>query len=146
VDEKVVASGNPRLIALLRYWESKRQGRLMPARADIDVAELRPWLGEIHLIAVQRDPLNFIYRVYGTNVAPPRDRDMTGRSVDEFPAALRDLIKPAYIEILDTRQPLYRTHTYQTQDRFIRRERLILPLSDNGADVNMIMTCNCPLE
>lgn len=146
MDVKVIASGNPKLVSLLNYWESKRNGRLMPARADIDVTELRRWLGELHLLDVLQNPLRFVYRVYGTNVAPPRDADMTGRSVDEFPPALRDLVKPGYIEVMTARAPLYRTHTYAAKDRFVRRERLILPLSDNGTDVNMVLTGNYPLE
>jgi hypothetical protein len=146
VDAKVIASGNPKLISLLEYWESKRRGRLMPSRADIDVTELRRWMGELHLLDVLQDPLRFVYRVYGTNVAPPRDADMTGRSVDEFPPKLRDLLKPPYLELLAARTPLYRTHVYEAKDRFVRRERLILPLSDNGTNVNMILTGNYPLE
>ncbi len=146
MDAAIIASGNPKLIALLKLWEEKRRGRPMPARADLSVTELRPWLGNLHLLDVLQDPLRFVYAVYGTNVAPPRDRDMTGRSIDEFPGPLRDLLKPGYVEVIAVKRPLYRTHTYQTAERFVKRERLILPLSDNGTDVNRILTANYPLE
>jgi hypothetical protein len=144
--DAIVASGNPKLVALLKLWEAKRGGNPMPARSDLDVSELRPWLGNLHLLDVHHDPLRFVYVVYGTNVAPPRDQDMTGKSIDDFPGPLRDLLKPGYLEVIETKTPLYRTHTYQTKERFVKRERLILPLSDNGTDVNRILTANYPLE
>jgi len=31
--------------ALVAYWDAKRIGRAMPVRRDLDVLDLRPWLG-----------------------------------------------------------------------------------------------------
>ncbi|MEE8545135.1 MAG: PAS domain-containing protein, partial [Alphaproteobacteria bacterium] len=54
-----------RLLSLYRYWSDKRRDRSMPARADLAVPELKPWLGFLNLVDVSHDPLDFRYRVFG---------------------------------------------------------------------------------
>src|SRR5581483_12515303 len=35
---------HPDVLAVRQYWEERRRGRLMPARAEIDPLDLRPFL------------------------------------------------------------------------------------------------------
>ena len=74
---------DPRLAALYDYWDGKRAGRAMPARADIDPVEMRAWLGHLLLIEIAEDG-RFVYRLYGTAFVDSFGVDMTGRSVDEL--------------------------------------------------------------
>ena len=34
---------------LIAYWEARRGGRVLPARVDLDVLDLAPWLGRLSL-------------------------------------------------------------------------------------------------
>jgi PAS domain-containing protein len=56
----------PRLRAALTYWDAKRQNKLMPPRSDIDPVEIPRLLPYVMLIDVVREPLDFRYRLMGT--------------------------------------------------------------------------------
>jgi len=34
---------------LIAYWQARCSGRLIPARADLDVLDIAPWLGRLSL-------------------------------------------------------------------------------------------------
>ena len=62
---------------LYRYWLSKRAGRTMPARSDLnpdDISALLPYLGIVDQIIGQ-----FHYRLFGTAAAQQLGYDLTGR-------------------------------------------------------------------
>jgi hypothetical protein len=48
------------------YWRTKARGRRMPARADIDPAEIKPLLPDIVLLNVEWDPFRCRVRLRGT--------------------------------------------------------------------------------
>jgi len=56
----------PIVFEALNYWESKLNGRRMPARRDFEpvfeIPHLLPW---VILVDVLREPLDFRYRVIG---------------------------------------------------------------------------------
>ncbi len=58
-----------RLLALYRLWDSKRRGRLLPARSDFDHAELAPWFGNLILLDVLEGGKDFHYRLFGVTLA-----------------------------------------------------------------------------
>ena len=66
-------------------WETRRHGRLFPARADFDPLELRYIIGNLSLLDVLRDPLRFRYRVHSTNMAQFLGFDLTGKEIDAAP-------------------------------------------------------------
>lgn len=63
----------------IRYWFDKRGGLAMPARADIDPAEMKTLLPHIMLFDVQQEPRDFRYRLIGTEVRHHLARDLTGQ-------------------------------------------------------------------
>ena len=71
----------PPLEALLSYWLQKCAGRSMPARDDLPVRELGPWLGHLALIETGGDQ---IVRLCGTNLIRRFGREATGAGVDEL--------------------------------------------------------------
>src|SRR4051812_40171224 len=66
----------PTLRAFYEFWERKRAGRHFPHRADMRFEELRPWLGEIHLVEVLPD--DFRYKVFATKSAERLGQEYTG--------------------------------------------------------------------
>ncbi|HEX7968313.1 MAG TPA: PAS domain-containing protein, partial [Stellaceae bacterium] len=59
---------HPTLAFLRAYWESKRRGRHMPSRADIDPIEMKAHLGWIVLADVLPRLADFRLRLVGTLV------------------------------------------------------------------------------
>src|SRR5258708_36631349 len=66
-------SGDEKLKLMFDYWQSRRTHGLLPARRDVDILDLRPMVGGIHLLdASASDPSRFVFRVNGSlRIAPP---------------------------------------------------------------------------
>ena len=47
---RMAERANQKLQALVPFWEARRTGGRLPARADLPVSALRPWLGSLALL------------------------------------------------------------------------------------------------
>jgi hypothetical protein len=130
----------PDIRAFHAYWDSKRRGRRMPSRADIDPAEIVPLLPGIVLIDVVDDARCFLYRLVGTREAAMRGRDPTGKSVSEgFYGASAEASMASYQDVVARRALRLERREFTTPDgRYGREQVILLPLSDDDARVNMI--------
>jgi len=125
---------------LYRYWQERRGSRRMPARSDIDPADFRYALGNLFLIAVERDPLRFRYVVYATNHAARRGFDLTGAYVDEIPdLELRAFLLPIYERLVAEAKPFHAVRDDSLYDRLHHYEILALPLSADDREVDMLL-------
>ena len=124
-----------------RYWQDKRRGRAMPSRADIDPFELKPFLPGLILIDVVEDARRYVYRLVGTREVAMRGKDPTGKSMIEgffAPDLAAALAIPD--RVVTTRAPFFLHRAFTAPDGRIGDEDLImLPLSNDGERVNMIM-------
>ncbi len=77
---------------LVSLWQSKRNGRLFPARADFGVAEFKPWLGRIAIVNLETDPFNVRFVLWGTQLAEWWGADYTNKSLGDL-AAQPELFK-----------------------------------------------------
>ncbi len=76
----------PVLQQLHDYWRRQRGARAMPARPDIDVAEIPALLPYIFVIDVLENPRDFRFRVAGTHMRQALGEELTGRHIaDAFP-------------------------------------------------------------
>ena len=132
---------SPNLQRLYGDWTSRLRGRAMPARRDFDILDLKYVLGDLNLLAVERDPLRFRFRVHATNATARLGFDLTGRTVDDYPDRdYRALVGGIYAGVVEARAPRRVMQIgYELPDKFLSWEGLILPLSDDGRDVNMLM-------
>ena len=144
-----------RLGALFAYWDSKRDGKPMPRRSDIDPVEMRQWLGNLLLIDVTAEG-KFVYRLYGTRFVDNFGRDMTGRSVDDLPPEQQERVRGDYEAVCASRLPKARLYTasFDVQQRgplkrpepqVVTWERLVMPLSDGAERVEMLLVAAYPL-
>ena len=130
-----------RLLALYSYWESKRGDRSMPARADIDPAEI-PSLLSIILLMDTSTAGEYRYRLVGTEIVRWLGRDITGQT---FPEALPsgaygDYITGLVSDTVTSGRPLYSEGAFMIEGRIDRQvRRLALPLSADGSTVDMIL-------
>ncbi len=130
---------------LLRYWIAACGDKRMPARADIDPVEMPiKLLPNVVLVDVVPDPLRFRFRVMGTAVARMLDEDWTGYFVDEIPN-IHESVQRQYVESAKNRYPTVTMNEYDRYDpglmqhKLLRYECLLLPLSENGATVSMLL-------
>jgi len=140
-DPDFLADCHDRVRAIYEYWAGKRRGRSMPSRADLDPLDIPRLLPDICLVDVVRDERRYVYRLIGTNEARVRGRDPTGRSVMEayFGTSVQSVLLNYDAVTRSCTPHLDRDPSLTKDDRFIQHETIFLPLSDDGATVNMIL-------
>ncbi|HWA50742.1 MAG TPA: PAS domain-containing protein [Dongiaceae bacterium] len=126
---------------LLDYWRRKKGDRVAPARADIDPAEIKPLLPYVGMVDVQRAPLRFRYRLVGTEISQGYGFDLTGRHLDEMDLDDHQIdITREYTRAAESGEPSCSMLEYSRKDgRHIRYERLVLPLSSDGKQIDMLI-------
>jgi hypothetical protein len=141
-DPESLKSYGANLQLIFGYWLAKRGGRPMPARSDLDPAEIPPrLLPGITLVDVVPDHRRYVYRLVGTMEAEVRGYDPTGKSVGEayFGENAEDATE-CYDRVVDTRAPVLDPLPFLERRRGYKgAESLFLPLSNDGFAVNMIM-------
>jgi hypothetical protein len=125
---------------LYEFWKERRGTRMAPSRAELDPMAMRYILGNLLLVDVLRDPLRFRYRLCGTNIVARAGFDLTGRFVDEHPEPqFRDFALARYRNVVETAAPLHGLRDEVLDQRTRRYEVLMLPLSSDGASVDMVL-------
>ncbi|WP_374650740.1 PAS domain-containing protein [Dongia sp.] len=131
-----------RTAALYRYWEAKKGGRALPRRADIDPADMKPWLSGLVLVDVTDLPERRItYRVVGTSVCAHRGFDPTGRPVQEgLYGNVRNEVLENYRIAIDEKTIVFDYDPTPSRSGFAREiGTLFLPLSSDGVRVDKIL-------
>ncbi len=132
--------GSARLRALHDYWNARRASRAMPRRADVDPVDFAPLLSQIALVEILDDPRVYRWRVVGTWWRDKFGVEGTGMWVDEWPfAAQRRAVRRAYDMVVQRRMPIVSARRRWLDGSRLDLEVLMLPLSENGADVSMIL-------
>ena len=136
-----LAFERPELVDLLGVWQAKRQGRAMPARADLTPFELKAHLGNLLLTDVEPEPLRFRYRLVGTNITRIVKRDATGCYFDEiYKGRLRETAIAVNAWVVRERAPLrIFSRTGHERNDIYTYEGVLLPLSQDGERVNMVL-------
>lgn len=128
----------------LAYWNSRRGDRAMPTRADLDPADIKRLLPHVVLVDVLHDPLNFRFRLLGTEVDRITTSNPLGKRFSEIPHMREGSnFWARHAEVVATRRPLVCTIDYVGPDRHVGRQirQLHAPLTDAAAEsVVMIFT------
>jgi hypothetical protein len=129
------------LLPLYQYWDRKRGARRMPQRADIDPAELVPFLPRLMIVDAVDDARRYVYRLVGTQEVTARGRDPTGRPVGEaFVGSSREKVLSNYDRVLMTGRPYVDTGTVITvADRLDDSHVIFLPISEDDRKVSQIL-------
>jgi len=131
-------------VFLRAYWERKRAGRTMPARADVSPSEIRDHLGWVMILDVLDDGRDFRYRLIGTLVTQYFSTDATGKTVrDAFAVNGGDVAERvnAIFHAVARDKAVMRTAgdagwLAKGMEEF---EAIYLPLSDDGHNVTHIL-------
>lgn len=113
----------------------------MPARHEFEIQELKPWLGHLALITLGETAT---FRLCGTNLIARFGADMTGRCPDDVSDELRPDIQSAIEHVRANRAPLASKAHIHVQGQKVTCSELILPLSDDGEQVSMLLYASYP--
>jgi hypothetical protein len=134
-------TSHPVLSALHAYWQAKRAGRSMPSRRQIAPEEIKPLLPHIMLAEVV-DGARFRYRLVGTEVERRYGKSLTGGFIDELlDSDYGANVLALYARLMAERRPLFsRDRVEAASGAYMISERVMLPLSENDQDVNMVIS------
>jgi hypothetical protein len=135
---------NPRhevLRQLAAYWQAKKGERLAPARVDLDPIEIPALMPHLMLLDVEPDTRRVRFRLMGTAITNGLGRDLTGRYLDELPLnKIQRAMHAEYQRVAQSAAPACSTWEYTREDgRHVRLERIVLPLSTDGATIDMML-------
>lgn len=126
------------------WWAALRAKEGLPGRRDINAG----FLAEIdeHVLVVAKSGSTLRYQTYGRAIARAYGRDMTGRSLDEFPSVIGQLFRSVYRLCAAQRVPVFTRHKPPPAVSVDFWLRLIVPLGESGADeVTHFLVCNVPV-
>lgn len=133
------------LVRLYDYWLSKFEGGQIPSRAQIDPLDVPDLLSIIFLIDVidGADGPEFRFRLVGSKIVEVVGWDPTGQSFTSFydEENLENMVA-LYDQVASSGEPFLNSSTAPFSNKdYIRMVRLLLPLSEDGARVDMILGC-----
>jgi len=130
---------NDVLTSLWLYWQAKRGQRAMPPRKDIDPVDIPKALPHLWLLELAEGRLRC--RLIGSALDDAYGGNQTGKYLDEIvPAQRYKIVRKVYDVVLESARPLVGRSLFVTADRNeIRVTHLLLPLSNDGTRVNMIL-------
>ena len=123
--------GEALLDELLEYWSSKRAGRIMPERPDIDPEEMGPKLLPHLMITEYRDHGSQVrVRLCGTAAVTRLGCDPTGRAIaGTFNAEFSELLLDLHREVYRHATPVFSERAFGWKDgRRLLVQLLLLPL------------------
>nr|WP_298682591.1 PAS domain-containing protein [uncultured Dongia sp.] len=94
------------------YWRSKCRDRKLPARCDIDPAEIKPLLPNLLIADIETAPFRVRYRLDGSETAGING-SLTNQYLDQLdqqPPDLRAALTVAYQTSVSERRPVYSRH------------------------------------
>lgn len=129
---------------LYQYWYSLSPGDgLLPGRQHINPAEIKGILGRIALVDVifQDNKYEFYYRLWGSIMTEIIGQDCTGKFItDLFPPEKLPLVQNVFESVVETACPHYWEIPWGVEERdHVGYKRLLLPLAEDGENVNMII-------
>jgi hypothetical protein len=123
------------------YWQRKRGDRVMPARADIEPAQIKPLLPYLIIADVFADPVRVRYRLAGTAVCEAFGCNIAGSWLDELDV---NGGVPFWIEqygrLIAARAPIFgRASGTLGGVELFRADWTLLPLSSDGTRLDQCL-------
>lgn len=138
-NEPLPDSADAKLTRMLTYWRSLATERKFPTRDAIDPLSIPELLPYILLLDVEND--DFRFRLVGEAVNARYGGQIKGYSLTELlEGQILAETLDEHIRCVGSTAPVFTRNTINTIDSDDRKlyQRLILPLSDNGTDIQSI--------
>lgn len=134
-----------RLRSLFQYWSGLSRGDHFPLTQAIDALEVGPALGIVMLLETTDDPFEFLYRLYGSEIAMISKLELTGKTTAAIPSPeLRAYFQATYAAAVQTGTPLLCHHRPPSVHGMTCWARLILPCEDGAGRIDRLLVGNEP--
>ena len=139
--EALAAPEHSSLQELLAYWLSKKGQKIAPPRSAIEPGEIKALLPSILLIDVVGAPPRFRARLFGSKLIEAYGEEVAGKFGEEVDL---DDVAPELMAFVETaarecRPQFLRAEFTKQSGRHLKYEQIILPLSEDGKTVNMLL-------
>ncbi len=116
-------------MAYARWSAEVKTGRL-PRKDFVDEGKLADLMGWLFLFRIERDPLRFLYLLYGQKLGRRLGLDLTLKYADEHPdPGAREGIIGVLTAVATTGKPHLGVSTRRVLDRTVTTEGMALPLA-----------------
>ncbi len=134
-----------------RHWDALRGDADVPAADALRPEELGRAMGYAILADIERDGLDFRYRLFGEKVAQAGGVDWTGHSGSEMASRtglpVGTFYRAANLAAIDRRRSFFTLHTTQARERTVTWARLALPLADEaGGRIVRLLVGAVPMD
>ena len=136
---------DPRLRRFTEYWLSRRRGRLVPSRTDIDPSDISWILEWIWLMEYRADCGRFLCRLAGENVNAFLCNNIGGHYIgghflDEYmPQQVLEELTERYRTVMDQKVIMHARGLFSTQSYHADGERIAFPLANNDGAINLVV-------
>ena len=128
---------------IFKYWDNLRDGHFAPQYSRFNLTDL-PYqiLPSCAVADVHPEPLDFVYRYWGSRSAESTGQEMTGKSVWDFKyPAMASSVFERLKWIVENHSSLVIISDFGRQIGIDTTELVMrLPMSSNGVDVDVILT------
>jgi hypothetical protein len=134
---------------LFDYWVSIHSGEGLPGRRDFDPLAVLNLSDNIWMLNVERDPLRYKIRRFGSALVSFTGRDDTGRYLDEtLPSFEQSGSRIILAGVVENGRPAFRRDRAVSapEKDYVFAERIILPLAANGMTVDILLNMTCYLN
>ncbi|HZL59043.1 MAG TPA: PAS domain-containing protein [Stellaceae bacterium] len=124
------------------YWRSKRGGRTIPRRRDIEPTEIPRLLPNIQITELLDGGKRIRFRLAGSAIVHAYGSELAGKHFDEiFTGERLKFAEENYRIMCERKRPVLVVNRYHSaRDVELICNRLIMPLSDDDATVNQCLT------
>ncbi len=130
-------------VAFYDYWQEIRGDRLMPSKADFDPMRIPQSLPYIVMEGVYYDPLRFKIRLIGSKCKTPNS--YLGKFINDIPEIQG--VEGLLAESVRTKKPYFYYNDFRLDNGIVKvYSSLVLPFSEDGDTVTIIMACQCMIE
>ena len=127
----------PYQFELFHYWDTLKQGRLMPARSDIKVEDLKKYLPTLMLLDFDKEKETFYIRLLGTACVKYYG-ELTGKVMNDYEQhseAVKRLLWSVH-----HKKPYYGIKNLANINKnYISTSFIVLPLSEDGENVDKLL-------
>jgi hypothetical protein len=134
--------GEPHARLIYAYWRGKAAGRDVPARRDIDPAEILSLLPHVFLYEVhQADPPGYTVRIMGETMQQSVQGIRRGMSLEALHGAANwARVRQTYDRTVSLRRPDYVEHALHFQGiHYVTLRRILLPLAEPDGRISRLI-------
>lgn len=130
------------VVEILAYWQERCPQDGVPRKSDMHPWDLKAKLGRLCILEVETAPLDFVYRLDGSNIASVTQQDMTGQSVlTVTPEEYAQSVFNNLVEALEAGVPALWHVDLNIPPAVYPYQRIILPLtSGNEGKITHLLT------